>query len=157
MSPAKAGAIELDEPHWNRRFEEECARYPRLPRYLQEDSAFETVLSEWRRFHFTWTEDGKRKPASSIQGQIGLAVLGIFPPRFIHKDVPRTQDQGFQHDDHMWVRIAGEEWRIVTCEDRTLVLEKGFEAKPEQRSIDLNKAKWGGYCDAAAAMLEAMR
>ena len=100
VSPAEASAIELEEPDWHGRFEQHCARWPRLPRYLQEDSAFESTMQDWRRFHKA-TIDGKDTPATAYDAMVGLAKLGIMPPRNLIKDVERTgacfQEQ---HDDH---------------------------------------------------------
>ena len=164
MSPAEAGAVELEEPNWRERFEDHCLRWPKLPRYLQEDSAFEATLSDWRRFHFTWLEveiNGKvqlkHKPASAIDGMVALAKLKILPPRSLIKDVPRDGATGYQADDHMWLSIAGEQWRITAIEDRIIILERTLEDKPETKQIDLTKAKWTKYVEAACAVIEAQR
>ena len=154
MSPAEAGAIALEEPDWHEVFEAQCARWPRLPRYLQEDSAFEEVLRRWRRFHFRWV-DGKKHFPSAPEGCIALAHLRIFPPRFLIKDVPRTDEMGYQADDHMWLSIKQEQWRIIAIEDRQLHLEKRFE-EPQTMQIDLNRARWDQYTQSASAMLEGL-
>jgi hypothetical protein len=156
VTPKEAGEIELEEPDWREAFERECARWPSLPLYLARDNAFESVLQQWRRFHFTWV-DGKRGPAGATEAVVALAKLGIMPPRFLHKDVPRRYETGFQADDHCWLSINQEQWRIVGVEDRMLHLERGFEDKPETMQIDLSKAKWTKYCEAAVRALEAMR
>jgi hypothetical protein len=159
MSPAEAGAVILEEPNWHEVFERECARWPRLPRYLQEDSAFESTMQQWRRFHFTWIEvDGKVKrfPAGPKEAIIALAKIGVMPPRFLHKDVPRSDETGFQADDHMWLSIRQEQWRIVGVEDKMLCLEKGFEER-ETLQIDLSKAKWTKYIAAAVEMLDVLQ
>ena len=41
VCPAEAAAIELEEPDWQERFETHFARWPKLPRYLAENEAFE--------------------------------------------------------------------------------------------------------------------
>jgi hypothetical protein len=159
VTPREAGEIELEEPDWREVFERECARWPRLPRYLQEDSAFESVLRQWRRFYFTWIElDGKakRNPAGATEAIIALAKLKIMPPRFLHKDLPREESGGYQADDHMWISINQEQWRIVGVEDRMLCLEKGFEDK-ETLQIDLSKAKWTKYIAAAVELLDVLQ
>jgi hypothetical protein len=163
MSPAEASAIELEEPDWRERFEEHCLRWPKLPRYLAEDNAFEATLSDWRRFHFTWVTVQikgepvqKHKPASAPDGIIALAKLRVFPPRNLIKDVPRGEPGGYQADDHMWLSIAGEQWRITAIEDKMLMLERGFEDKPAQMQINLATAKWGKYIEAACAVLAAI-
>ena len=158
MSPAEAGAIELEEPDWRERFEEHARRWPKLPRYLAEDSAFEATLKDWRIFHATTVEvKGKpmRRPAGAVEAMIALAGMRIFPPRNLIKDVPRDgkcyePDIG---DDHCWLQIAGRAWRIVAIEDRMLILDSFGEDK----QIDLNKAKWDKYLEAALAALDAAR
>jgi hypothetical protein len=157
VSPLEAAAVEIEEPDWRERFETHCARWPKLPRYLQEDAAFEATMKDWRRFHFSWVEgpDGKPKqiPAPAADAIIALADLRIFPPRFTIKDVPRDGVCGYQCDDHMWVGP----WRIVAIEDRTLCMEKymEIEGKPETRQIDLNKADWSKYTNNAVEALRA--
>jgi hypothetical protein len=156
MTPREAGAIELEEPNWSARFEEHCARWPRLPRYLQEDSAFEAIMHQWRKFHATLIEvDGKpkRNPAGATEARIALAKIGIMPPRFLHKNVPREESGGYQADDHMWLSIRQEQWRITAVEDRMLCLEKGFEAQPETMQIDLSKVRWNKYVESAVEVL----
>lgn len=153
MSPAEAGAIELEEPAWPERFEEHCLRWSEWPRYLAEDNAFEATLRDWRRFHSIG--EGDRPPAAD--GVIALAQLKIFPPRFLIKEVPHSAETGYQHDDHMWISIAGEQHRITAIEDRILLLERRFDNEPTIVQIDLNKTKWNNYIKAAVAMLEGMR
>jgi len=152
MTPLEAAAVELEEPDWRQRFETHCARWPKLPRYLQEDAAFESTMRDYRRFHFSWVE-GKQIPLAADPAKIALAKLGIFPPRFTIKDVLRDGVSGFQCDDHMWVGP----WRIVAVEDRTLCLEKymEIEGKPETRQIDLTQADWAKYTASAVAALAA--
>lgn len=154
MSPFEAGQVELEEPNWREVFEEECLRWPRLPRYLQEDSAFESVLKRWRRFHFTEVEvDGKpkRRPAGATEAIIALAQLRIFPPRSLIKDIPRD-NQCYEPDlgdEHMWLQIAGRAWRIVAIEDRQLILDSFGEGK----QIDLTTARWEKHTEAAVTLL----
>ena len=57
LSPAEATAVEFGEPDWKERFEAHCSRWPKLPRYLQEDGAFEATLLS--------TGDGGIIPATS--------------------------------------------------------------------------------------------
>jgi hypothetical protein len=156
VTPAEAGKVEIEEPDWRERFEMHALRWPKLPRYLAEDSAFEATLRDWRRFHFTWGEvDGKAKRIfpDAPAGCIALAKLGIFPPRFLIKDVPRTDAGGYQQDDQMWLSINQEQWRIVGIDDRMLLLEKWFEDKPQTMQIDLNRARWEKYIQSATAIL----
>ena len=149
MSPAEASAVILEEPDWHERFEFHCARWPKLPRYLQEDSGFEAVLKEWRRFHAI--DD---KPAPAYDGMIALAKLQIMPPRNLIRDVERTSACfREQHDDHMWVTMSQRAWRIIAVESRVLFLE----SFGEQTQVDLARAKWEKYCEKAAEVLEAMR
>jgi hypothetical protein len=159
MSPFEAGQVDIEEPNWLEVFEENKKRWPRLPDYLACDSAFEAVLKRWRRFHSTpivVNGEDKRQPAPAIDGIVALAELRIFPPRFTIKDVPRTDDGGYQQDDHCWLSISGEQWRITAIEDKMLLLEKGFEDEPATMQIDLSKAKWTKYIEAAVSVLEAL-
>jgi hypothetical protein len=154
MTPAEAGAFEFEEPDWRERFAEHCQRWSRLPQELAESEAFEATLADWRRFHWTPIEvDGKKKrqPAGAVEAMVALAALRIFPPRFTIKDVPRDNATGYQADDHMWLSIAGEQWRITAVENRMLILERfmGDDSRPETKQIDLTKAKWAKHTDAA--------
>lgn len=149
VSPAEAAAIEYEEPDWKVRFEEHCARWPRLPRYLQEDSAFEATMRDYRKWH------AKDKiPAPAFDAMVALSVLGIMPPRNLIKDVKRD---GVcfeeQHDNHMWLTMSQRAWRIIAVEDKTLVLD----SFGEQTQIDLSRAKWAKYIEKAAEALEALR
>ena len=149
VSPAEARAVEFEEPDWRERFETHCARWPRLPRYLQEDSAFEATLRDWRRWHAT--DD---RPAPAYDGMIALTVLGVMPPRNLIRDVERTSACfEEQIDDHMWLTMSQRAWRIVAVESRVLFLE----SFGEQTQVDLARAKWEKYCEKAAEVLEAMR
>ena len=149
LSPAEARAVEYEEPDWRERFETHCGRWPRLPRYLQEDSAFEATMRDWRRWHAT--DD---KPAGAVEAMIALAKLQIMPPRNLIRDIERTsacfEDQ---HDNHMWITMSQRAWRIVTVESRVLFLE----SFGEQTQIDLARARWEKYCEKAAEVLVAMR
>jgi hypothetical protein len=156
MTPAEAAAVVYEEPDWRERFEAHVRRWPKLPKYLCEDSAFEATLRDWRRFHFTWGEvDGKpaRIFPESSAGCIALAQLRIFPPRFLIKDVPRTDEMGYQQDDHMWLSINQEQWRVTGVEDQTLHLQKDKQTM----QIDLNRARWDKYIVAAVEVLGASR
>jgi hypothetical protein len=162
MNPAEAAAVEYEEPDWRERFEEQCARWPRLPRYLQEDAAFEEVLRQWRRSHSTPVEVGGRQlrqPAGAVEAMIALAKLKIMPPRSAWVDIPHGDIvEGFQHDDHCWLSYSGQQWRITAIEDRILHIDKmTFDDKFETQAIDLNRARWDKYVEAAVAVLEAMR
>jgi hypothetical protein len=158
MTPKEAGAIDLEEPDWRVHFE---AHGGDSLQWFVQERAFEATLREWRRFHSSWVEiDGKAKrdPASAPAGIIALAKLEIMPPRFTVKDVPREEAGGYQCDDHMWLSIAGEQWRVAAIEDRILCLEKWMEdnSRPETKQIDLNRAKWEKYTEAAIAALGAL-
>lgn len=162
MTTAEASAIEYEEPDWWALFDQECARFPNLPRYLQEDEAFPEVMRQWRRWHWTPVDvDGqaKKMPAGAVEAMIALAKIKIMPPRSTRNDIPHSSvAEGYQHDDHMWLSIAGEQWRIAAVESRMLCLEKmTFDGSVETRQIDLSKAKWDGYIIAATAVLDAMR
>jgi hypothetical protein len=161
MTPREAAAVEYQEPDWRDVFETECARHPQWPRYLQQIDAFEEVMRRWRRFHWTPVEikgEQKKMPAKAVEAMVALAGLGIMPPRSEYKSAWRGT-LGYQHDDHMWISISGEQWKIAAIEDRMLILEKMTfsDKKPEIRQIDLNRADWTKHTEAAAAVLEAMR
>jgi hypothetical protein len=160
VNPSEAAAVEFEEPNWNDLFEQECLRWPKLPKYLQQDAAFEEVLRRWRRFHSTPVEikgEQKRMPAGAVEAMIALAKIKIMPPRSAWQDIPHGDAvEGFQHDDMMWLSIAGEQWRIVAIEDRMMHLSKmSFDGKNETKQIDLNRANWTKYLESAVAVLEA--
>ena len=149
LSPAEATAVEFEEPDWKERFEAHCSRWPKLPRYLQEDGAFEATLVDWRRWHHTGD-----KPATAYEGMIGLAALKILPPRSLIKDIERTGACfAEQVDDHMWLTMSQRAWRIIAVEDKMLLLE----SFGEQTQVDLSRAKWEKYCEKAAEALSAAR
>lgn len=155
MSPAEASAIDIEEPDWRERFAAHCAKYPHSP--CATEWGYEAVLRDWRRFHGSpvWVDgQEKNQPASATDAMIALAKEQIFPPRRLLQETPRDGQTGYQHDDHCWFQLAGEQWRIVGIEDHMLMLRKAFETTEKQ--IDLNKAKWEKYVEAAAGVLGAM-
>jgi len=149
VSPAEARAVEYEEPNWKERFEDHCQRFVTLPRYLQENEAFEQVLKDWRRWHAT--DD---KPAGAVEAMIALAKLKIFPPRNLIGNTERTsacfQDQ---HDDHMWLTMSQRAWRIITIESQVMFLE----SFGEQTQVDLvwAKPRWEKWVDKAVEAMEA--
>lgn len=147
MSPFEASEILLEEPDWRETFERECLRWPRLPRYLQEDSAYESILKMWRRFH---AKDNKPAPASD--GMMALAVLKLYPARNLIRDVPRD-GKCFeeQHDAHCWMIMSQRAWRVVGIEDKTLLLN----SFGEEEQVNLSRAKWEKYLDKAVEALMA--
>jgi hypothetical protein len=149
LTPAQAGQLELGEPDWTQRYAEHLRIWRELPRYQQQENAYEATLRDWRRFHAAPIKGSdKRQPAPAVDGIIALANLKVYAPR----STPRDGVIGYQHDDHCWLSIAGEQWRITAIEDRQLLLERMDEA---QKQIDLNRADWGAYNAAAATVLEA--
>ena len=168
MSPAEAGAIDLEEPDWRERYADYLAGYPK-PRVLQvhatpaqirllgEEFAFEQTLVDWRRFHATPTPEGKRRPAPAVDGVIALAKLRVFPPRSINQNLPLCGPlfTGEPHDDHCWLTVRQEAWAIRAIEDKTLHLWRGWEPEIETMTIDMSRAKWGPYCDKAVEFLRA--
>ena len=146
MSPAEAGAI-TDEPDWVEMFDDR----------FRSEFAFEEVMLAWRRWHWTpvlvpvgRTKHGEviteqeKQPASATEAIIALAGLGIMPPRTLEGD-------GYQHDDHCFLMSEGRQWRIVGVEDKTMILT----SDGAQWQIDLSRATWGKYIEAAAAALKA--
>jgi hypothetical protein len=170
MSPAEAGAIEFEEPDWPGRFLDyvqsfpkakgaQRYAYPELRLNLAQDFAFEHTLTDWRRFHGQrMMIDGKRmvKQANAVDGILALAALGVMPPRSINQNIPRGgpcfQEQ---HNDHIWLTVKGEAWAIRSIEDKVMHLWRGWEPDVERMSIDLSRARWSSYCDAAVAFLKA--
>ena len=141
MSPAET-AESLDEPNWAKLWGALKAA----------DDGFEVLLIRWREWHFTPIEiDGvwKKKMAASVDGVIALAQLGLMPLR------SHTEGQGGlfeeQVDSHCWFLSQGRAWRVLGIEDRMLCLN----SFGEEKQIDLSRAKWEKYCEAAAAALEA--
>jgi hypothetical protein len=152
MTPRQAFLIDSEtEPDWRELFDARIDDLQKLkpdrPRYLVEDEAFEQLLKEWRRFHCIGSKVGERVPAPAVEAMIALAKLHIFPPSS-PRDGVRFEEQ---HDDHCWLIIDQRAWRIVDAEDRTLMLD----SFGEQMQIDLNKAKWEKYNEAAQRWLEA--
>ena len=140
MSPAEAAAI-LEEPDWVQRFVYSGGS----------ETAFENLLLEWRKWHFTPLDDGRKKMAPSVDGVIALAKLGVIPPRTL----PDRLEGLFQEqiDDHCWFVSEGRAWRITGIEDKMLLLF----SFGEQWQIDLSRARWENYCAHHAAVLEALR
>ncbi len=140
MTPAEAAAL-LDEPDWVEVFK---ARG-------ESDTAFENLLTEYRKWHFTVLEDGRKKMAPSVDGVVALALLGIMPPRTLPDRPPGPFEE--QHDDQCWFVSEGRAWRVLGIEDGMLMLN----SFGDERQIKLAPAsKWANYCDQHAAVLEAM-
>lgn len=147
MSPAEASAVELEEPDWLDEFELECRRWPTWPRHLAEDSAFESILKRWRRYHAV--DD---KPASAYDAMIALARLRLFPPRNLIKDVPRDGKRlEEQHDSHMWVIMSQRAWRVIGVEDKMLLLD----SFGDQTQVSLEPRKWLKHTEKAVEWLKA--
>jgi len=157
MTPREAFLLDSDvEPDWRELFDSRINSLqqlkPNRPRYLIEDQAFEEVMKEWRRFHCTGTEIGKRIPAPAVEAMVALAAFHIFPPRSTLRDLPRDGAMfEEQHDDHCWLIIEQRAWRIVAVEDRMLILDSFGESKV----LDLNKTKWEKCNEAATKWLQA--
>ena len=139
MSPAEAGAI-TEEPDWAQLFKDRGGS----------EIAFENLLLEWRKWHWTPTDDGRKKMAPSVEGVVALALLGIMPPKTLY-GAPGLFEE--QHDDHCWLVTEGRAWRILGIEDMTMILDSFGEG----RLIDLSRAKWDKYSAAWAAAFEARR
>ncbi len=142
MSPKETSEI-LDEPDWAAQFADSGGS----------ETAFENILTAWRKWHWTpVVVEGveKKKMAPSVDGVIALAILGIMPPKTLY-GAPGLFEE--QIDDHMWLSISSRAWRILGIEDQMLFLN----SFGEEKQIDLNRAKWEKYTEAAVAVLEAMR
>lgn len=104
-------------------------------------------MRDWRRFHAT--DD---KPAGAVEAMIELAKLRLFPARMLSIETPRTGAcLEEQHDNHCWLIMSQRAWRIVTVEDRMMVLDSFGEST----QIDLTRAKWGKYTEKAVEALMA--
>jgi hypothetical protein len=157
MSPAEAGALELEEPDWRERFEEHAQTFPKLPDYLAWDSAFERTLRDWRRWHGTDVVvkgEKKRQPAPAPDGMVALAILRIFPARMLAQHMPiGGEPYEEQHDAQMWLTMSQRAWRVVAIEDKTMILD----SFGEQTQVDLSRAKWEKHTDKAVEALMALR
>ena len=140
MSPAEASAI-TEEPNWVQMFADSGGS----------ETAFENLLLDWRKWHFTPLDDGRKKMAPSVDGVIALALLGIMPPRTLPDRPPGPFEE--QVDDMCWFISEGRAWRILGIEDNLLWLN----SFGDEKQIDLTRAKWENYCAHHAAVLEAMR
>ena len=140
MSPAEAAAI-TEEPDWVQVFQDRGSG----------EMAFENLLIEWRKWHFTPLDDGRKKMAPSVDGVIALALLGIMPPRTLPDRPPGLFEE--QIDDHCWFVSEARAWRILGIEDKMLMLN----SFGDEKQIDLSRAKWENYCAHHAAVLEALR
>ena len=142
MSPAEAAAI-TEEPDWVA-----AVQGPRRqPSMLSRISCI-----EWRKWHFTPLDDGRKKMAPSVDGVIALA----HPRHYAAQDARRPPARPLRgaDDDHCWFVSEGRAWRILGIEDKMLLPQFSFG---DERQIDLTRAKWENYCAAWSAVLEAMR
>ena len=141
MSPAEV-AESLDEPNWSELW----------AALKVADDGFETLLRKWREWHFTPTEiDGvpKKKMAPSVDGVIALAQLGIMAHSGLTERPPGAFEE--QVDAMCWFVSQGRTWRVLGIEDHMLMLN----SFGDEKQIDLSRAKWDKYCEAAAAALKA--
>ena len=141
MTPQEALEI-LDEPDW-------VAEFALTSR---DDVAFETLLTRWRRWHWTpvvYRNEEKKNPAPAVDGVIALAGLGIMPPRTLKDRPPGLFVE--QQDAHCGLIISQRWWRIVGIEDKTLFLDSFGEPK----QIDLSKASWEKHNEASLVFLYA--
>ena len=139
MTPAAAAAL-LDEPDWVQAFEDRGSS----------EFAYENLLTEYRKWHFTVLDDGRKLMAPSTAGVIALAILGIMPPRTLPDRLPGLFEE--QIDAHTWFVSEGRSWRILGIEDKLLCLN----SFGEEKQIDLTRAKVGQLLrEHHAAVLEA--
>ena len=139
MSPKEASEI-LDEPNWNEEFKKRGS----------DDYAFESVLTSYRRWHWTPIEingEAKKQAASATDGIIALALLGVMPPRSLTERRPGHFEA--QVDAHCWFLSKGRAWRVWGILDGWLIVN----SFGEEWHIDLKKAKWESYVEQAAAAL----
>jgi hypothetical protein len=140
MTPAEAAAS-LDEPDWVAWFKDLGGEF----------SAYEAVLFQWRRWHWTPVEingQHKRRPAPAADGIVALAQIGVRYPTLLKERPPGLFEE--QHDAHCWLLSQERAWRVLGVEDGTLMLN----SFGEDWHIDLKKAKWDGYVVKAAAALK---
>ena len=138
-------AESLEEPNWAELWK----------RLQAADDGFETLLRRWREWNFTPIEINgvwKKKMAPSVDGVIALARLGLMPLRS-SPDRPPGLVRGADRCS-LLVPVAraahGASWasRTTCC---------CLNCFGEEKQIDLSRAKWDKYCEAAAAALEAQR
>jgi hypothetical protein len=142
VSPA-AAAESLDEPDWVEQW--------RILRVA--DDGFDTLLGQWRRWHWTPVEvDGrlKKRPAGATEGIIALAQMGIMPPA-IHENALTALLE--QIDAHCWLVSKDRAWRIIERDGDTLRLNSFGDIW----EINMARAKWDDYVAKAAAALEGRR
>ena len=94
MTPAAAAAL-LDEPDWVQAFKDRGSS----------EFAYENLLTEWRKWHFTVLDDGRKLMAPSTAGVIALANLGVMPPRTLPDRLSGLFEE--QIDDHCWFISEG--------------------------------------------------
>ena len=156
MSPADAAAILIEEPDWRALFEEQCARWPKLPRYFQEDSAFPEVMRQWRKFH--WIADRNQGRAQEDAGWRGR---GDYRARqawhhaaaLAWNDIPRDGETGYQPTTTCGSRSARSSGASSRSKTASCICRRVFQADVEQKQIDLVQAKWDKYTIAAVELL----
>src|SRR5215471_2906064 len=58
-----------------------------------------------------------------------------------------------QHDDHIWITVAGEGWAIERIEGPILHLWRGHAPDLEYATLDTSNVNWAHYCSAAVHLL----
>jgi hypothetical protein len=62
-----------------------------------------------------------------------------------------------QHDDHIWMVVAGGPWAIRSIERRaktiTFNLWRGYAPDLEYTCFEMHDPDWEAYCETAVAML----
>ena len=59
-----------------------------------------------------------------------------------------------QHDDHIWMRVAGTAWAIERLEPGRMYLWRGYWPNLEFASVDTQFMNWDIYCESAVQFLE---
>jgi hypothetical protein len=138
VTPAEVAAS-LDEPDW-------IAQWELLK---VADDGFEALLTQYRKWHWTPIEGSDKKQAAPpTDAIIALAQLGVMPPRSLTERRPCPFEA--QVDAHCWLVSKGRAWRIWKILDGWLILN----SFGEEWHIDLKKAKWESYVEAASAALK---
>jgi hypothetical protein len=60
-----------------------------------------------------------------------------------------------QHDDHIWLKVMGEDWaiRAIDHQNSIFYLWRGYHPDFEFLDVQIINVDWNAYCEAAVGML----